>query len=415
MKTIRIIIKSVTLFLTAVTLAVFISILYIEQNVSDYYCVNSGDTLQIESPVPVRASYCVEEKEQVDYSSPMGSTFKMDIKVLGIIPAKQVSVRVVDEDYVAVLGTPFGIKIYTEGVLVVGFSDVDTDDKDKNPAKTAGLKEGDFIVSLNGINVYTNEDVADIIKNSGGELVVAQIVSGGKDKTISFYPAKSKSSGLYRAGIWVKDSSAGIGTMTFYSPRYNIVAGLGHGICDSDTGTLLSLSSGEFVTAEIMSYTKGKAGKAGELSGVFTGKKIAEFDLNCDCGVYGNVSCDISMDTLFPVALKQEVRNAGAYILCTVDGETPQYYSCTVKVRNQNATQNLLVEITDERLLATTGGIVQGMSGSPIIQNGKLIGAVTHVLVDDPTKGYGIFAETMLDSAQKVGDDLCVVPQRDAS
>ncbi len=403
MKTVRIVIKSATLFLTALLIAVFSSLVYVEHNVSNYYCINSGDTLQIESPVPVRASYCVDDNTQVDYSKTTGSTFKMDLKVLGIIPAKQVSVRVVDENYVAVLGTPFGIKIYTEGVLVVGFSDVDTDAKDKNPAKTAGLKEGNFIVSLNGVNVYTNEDVAEIIKNSNGELVVAQIVSGGKNKTISFYPAKSKSSGMYRAGIWVKDSSAGIGTMTFYSPRYNIVAGLGHGICDSDTGTLLTLNSGEFVSADIVSYTKGKSGKAGELSGVFSGKKIAEFNLNCENGVYGRVSCDISMDTLFPVALKQEVRNASAHILCTVEGEIPQYYSCTVKVRNQNATQNLLVEITDERLLTTTGGIVQGMSGSPIIQNGKLIGAVTHVLVDDPTKGYGIFAENMLETAESVG------------
>lgn len=249
MKTVRIVIKSATLFLTAVTIAVFASLLYVQYNVSNYYCVNSGETLQIESPVPVRASYCIDENMQVDYNKPKGSTFKMDLKVLGIIPAKQVSVRVVDENYVAVLGTPFGIKIYTEGVLVVGFSDVDTEARDKNPAKTAGLKEGDFIVSLNGVNVYTNEDVAEIIKNSNGELVVAQIVSGGKDKTISFYPAKSKSSEIYRAGIWVKDSSAGIGTMTFYSPRYNVVAGLGHGICDSDTGTLLTLSSGEFVSA----------------------------------------------------------------------------------------------------------------------------------------------------------------------
>ena len=200
--------------------------------------------------------------------------------------------------------------------------------------------------------------------------------------------------------------------MTFYSPRYNVAAGLGHGICDSDTGTLLSLNSGEFVSAEIVSYTKGKAGKAGELRGVFSGKKIADFSLNSNNGVYGSVSCDISMESLFPIAYKQEVRNASAYILCTVDGEAPQYYSCTVKVRNQSETQNLLVEITDEKLLNTTGGIVQGMSGSPIIQNGKLIGAVTHVLVDDPTKGYGIFAENMLETAQTVGQGLAPAEQQ---
>ena len=188
--------------------------------------------------------------------------------------------------------------------------------------------------------------------------------------------------------------------MTFYSPKYNVVAGLGHGICESETGTLLTLNSGEFVTAEIASYTKGKSGKAGELSGSFTGKKIASFSKNSNSGVYGDVVCDVSLNEMYKIALKQEVRNASGYILTTIDGDTPEYYTCEIKVRGTGETQNLLVTITDERLLNTTGGIVQGMSGSPIIQNGKLIGAVTHVLIDDPTKGYGIFAETMLETAK---------------
>lgn len=404
MKTARIIIKSITVLSAIFVIGIFTSLAYLSNSVSNFYLINAGDTLKIDSIVPVRASYCVEDNLKVEYEASQGDTFKMDLKLLGIIPAKQINVKVVDENYVAVLGTPFGIKIYTEGVLVVGFSDIDTDAKDKNPAKSAGLKEGDFIVSLNGINVYTNEDVAEIIKNSDGELIIARIVHDGKGKTISFYPAKSKSSGIYRAGIWVKDSSAGIGTMTFYSPKHNVVAGLGHGICESETGTLLSLSSGEFVTANIVSYIKGKSGKAGELTGSFSGKKIADFSKNCENGVYGSVTCDISLDSLFPVALKQEVRNAKGYILTTIDGNTPEYYTCEIKIRSQGAVQNLLIEVTDERLLSTTGGIVQGMSGSPLIQNGKLIGAVTHVLIDDPTKGYAIFAENMLETAQSVSE-----------
>lgn len=405
MKTARIIIKSITVMVALFFIGVFSSLFYLSNSVSNNYLINAGDTLKIDSIVPVRASYCVEDKVKVEYQAAKGDTFKMDLKLLGIIPAKKINVKVVDENYVAVLGTPFGIKIYTEGVLVVGFSDIDTDAENKNPAKTAGLKEGDFIVSLNNINVYTNEDVSEIIKNSNGELIIARIVHEGKEKTISFYPAKSKSSGIYRAGIWVKDSSAGIGTLTFYSPKHNTVAGLGHGICESETGTLLSLNSGEFVTADIVSYKKGKSGTTGELTGTFSGRKIADFSKNCENGVYGNVTCDISLDSLFPVALKQEVRNAKGYILTTIDGDTPEYYSCEIKIRSQGAVQNLLVEVTDERLLSTTGGIVQGMSGSPIIQNGKLIGAVTHVLIDEPTKGYGIFAETMLESAQNVAEE----------
>ena len=406
MKTARIIIKSITVVFTLLFIGIFTSIIYLSNSVSNYYFINAGDTLKINSIVPVRATYCSEDGPKVEYENSDDDSFKMNLKLLGIIPAKQINVKVVDENYVAVLGTPFGIKIYTEGVLVVGFSDIDTDNKDKNPAKTAGLKEGDFIVSLNNINVYTNEDVAEIIKNSDGELIIARIVHDGQEKTINFYPAKSKSSGIYRAGIWVKDSSAGIGTMTFYSPKHNIVAGLGHGICESETGTLLSLSSGEFVTANIVAYKKGKSGEAGELTGSFSGRKIANFSKNCENGVYGKVTCDISLDSLFPVALKQEVRNAKGYILTTIDGNEPDYYTCEIKIRSQGPVQNLLVEITDERLLSTTGGIVQGMSGSPLIQNGKLIGAVTHVLVDDPTCGYGIFAETMLETAEGVGQGL---------
>lgn len=359
MKTVRIIIKSITVFLTLLTIAVFASLIYVTNSVSNYYLINVGETLEIDSLVPVRASYCADNVLRDEKAD--GDTVKMDIKVLGVIPAKQIDVKFVDDNYVAVLGTPFGIKIYTEGVLVVGFGDVDTDAKDKNPAKTAGLKEGDFIVSLNGVNVYTNEDVAEIIKNSNGERIIARIIRNSKSMVISFFPAKSKSSGIYRAGLWVKDSSAGIGTMTFYSPKYNVVAGLGHGICESETGTLLTLNSGEFVTADIVSYTKGKSGKAGELSGSFSGKKIAKFSKNTDYGVYGNVLCDISLESMFKVALKQEVRNAPGYILTTIDGNKPDYYSCEIKVRGNGATQNLLVTVTDERLLKATGGIVQGM------------------------------------------------------
>lgn len=397
MKIARIVIKSITIMLLFIVIAVFASLIYVSNSVSNYYLINVGESLEINSFVPLRASYC---SDNVLVDKTEGDTVKMDLKLLGVIPAKQIDVKFVDDTYVAVLGTPFGIKIYTEGVLVVGFGEIDTDARDKNPAKSAGLKEGDYIVSLNGINVYTNEDVSDIIKNCNGERIIARIVRDSKSMVISFFPVKSKSSGIYRAGIWVKDSSAGIGTLTFYAPKYNVVAGLGHGICESETGTLLTLNNGEFVTADIISYTKGKSGKAGELNGTFTGKDIAEFSKNTNAGVYGNVTCDISMESMFKVALKQEVRNAEGYILTTIDGNKPEYYSCEIKVRNKGETQNLLITITDERLLSTTGGILQGMSGSPIIQNGKLIGAVTHVLVDDPKKGYGIFAETMLETAK---------------
>lgn len=405
MKFMRIAAKTAFCVAAALCLLIFASLFYLDSHISDSYRINQGETLQINSFVPVRAAYEGTELSQAAVSKTTGNVFDVKLNMLGFIPAGKVQVEVVDELYVAVLGSPFGIKIYTEGVLVVGFSDVDTENGYVNPAKDAGIKEGDFIVSLNGVPVYTNEDVSSIIQNSLGEKTVAEIVHDGNRKTVAIYAAKSKASGVYRAGIWVKDSSAGIGTLTFYSPATNVVSGLGHGICDTDTGTLLTLNSGEFVTADIVSVKAGRNGNPGELKGRFTGKSIADFHSNLDNGVYGNLTCHIDLDNLVRVALKQEVHDGQAYILTTVEGSEPQYYTCTIKIRNQGDTQNLLVTVTDPRLLNITGGIVQGMSGSPIIQDEKLVGAVTHVLVENSATGYGIFAENMLDTAQRVAGD----------
>lgn len=392
-------IASKTLFclLSVVCIAVFGAIIYLDGRLSDSYRISEGESLKIDSSLPISISYSSAADEDKQ-------SFDASVKVFGVIPARNITVDVIDDRYVAVLGTPFGIKIYTEGVLVVGFSEIRTAGGTYAPAKDAGIKEGDFIVSLNGVNVYTNEEVMAVIKNSMGETITAKTVRNGVERTVRFKAVKDDD-GYYRAGMWVKDSSAGIGTLTFYSPSANVVSGLGHGIADSDTGTLLTLSRGEFVTAKIVSIVKGSSGSPGELKGKFTNRTISTFETNCDKGVYGISKCDIDTSNLMKIAMKQEVKNGAAHILTTVEGDEPQYYTCNIKIKSMGDTQNLLVEVTDERLLALTGGIVQGMSGSPIIQNGKLIGAVTHVLVDDSRCGYGIFAETMLETAQSVGEE----------
>lgn len=403
-----------TLFclLAAASLIVFGALIYLDGQLSDSYKITEGESLNIDSTLPISISYAGAKEDTSDQQS--GNSYDAKVKIFGFIPARNITVDVVDDYYVAVLGTPFGIKIYTDGVLVVGFSEVQTVSGRENPAKDAGIKEGDFIVSLNGTNVYTNEEVMSIIKNSSGGDVVAKIVRNGTKMTVCFKAALSRD-GVYRAGMWVKDSSAGIGTLTFYSPSVNVVSGLGHGITDNDTGTLLALNHGEFVTAKIVSVDKGSNGDPGELKGKFTNKSISGFSVNCENGVYGTANCDIDTSNLMKIALKQEVENGTAHILTTIDGDTPQYYSCTIKVKSMGDTQNLLVEVTDERLLEKTGGIVQGMSGSPIIQNGKLVGAVTHVLIDDSKCGYGIFAETMLETAQAVGDSSIPSSLKNAS
>lgn len=394
MKCVKIAVRTLFCIAAAICFVIFGALIYLEGKIYDSYKIGEGESLRIDSAIPISISYVGAEKPERSG----GGSFDAKVKVFGFVPARNITVDVVDDYYVAVLGTPFGIKIYTEGVLVVGFSEVDTASGKENPAKNAGIKEGDYIVSLNGTGVYTNEEVLSIIQNSNGEDILAKISRNGTRMTVRFKAARGKD-GVYRAGMWVKDSSAGIGTLTFYSPSTNTVCGLGHGIADSDTGTLLTLNHGEFVTAKIVSVEKGTKGAAGELKGRFTNKTISSFSLNTDSGVYGTAQNNIDSSNLMKVAMKQEVKDGAAQILATIDGEKPQYYSCKIKIKSMGATQNLLVEITDKRLLEKTGGIVQGMSGSPIIQDGKLVGAVTHVLIDNPKCGYGIFAETMLETA----------------
>ncbi len=380
-------------------MVIFGSLVYVEARLSDSYRINEGDSLKIDSALPISITHEWAEKDE------NGSSYGASVRVFGLFPAGNITVNVVDEYYVKMLGKPFGIKVYTDGVLVVGFGEVETENGKVNPAKKAGIKEGDFIVSLGGVNVYTNEDVMNIIKNSGGEELTAKIVRNGAKMSLKFKAAKG-SDGVYRAGMWVKDSSAGIGTLTFYSPAANVLAGLGHGIADSETGTLFSVGHGEFVSAKIVAVEKGKSSAPGELKGKFTTKSLSDFSVNSESGVYGVAKCEPETGKLIKIAMKQEVKSGDAKIYTTVDGDTPEFYDCKIKVKGMGATQNLLIEITDPELLAKTGGIVQGMSGSPIVQNGKLVGAVTHVIIGNSKEGYGIFAENMLETAQSIADNV---------
>ena len=393
--------------------AVFTLIYMVSGQVSDTYKINKGETLQLDTMVPVKAIF--SNTSAVDSKTyKVGETFKVDLKIFGVIPFSSADVEVVDDMYAAVLGTPFGMKIYTEGVLVIDLTDINTESGALNPAKEAGIKVGDYIESVNGEKVTCNEDLSYLVESSDGKPLKFRISRKGKIININVKPQKSSDDGLWRLGVWVRDSSAGIGTLTFYSPSTNVVCGLGHGICDDDTDTLLTVERGEMENAQIVSVTKGSSGSPGELKGKFTFDTIADIDLNSDCGIYGQLKGKINVANLTEIALKQEVEDGEAQILCTTMGDTAKLYSCTIKKRMVNYhanTQNFIITVTDPELIAQTGGIVQGMSGSPILQNGKLIGAVTHVLIDDSTKGYGIFAENMLETANRVGTGVLDCPQ----
>ncbi len=400
--------KSFFYIFAVLIITVFSCIIYLENNVSESFKIKRGDTLNLNSQIPVTAEFDGTSLTENGITKGVGEEFSVELKVFGVIPFKSVSVEVVDELHVAVLGSPFGMKIYTEGVLVVNITEVVTEKGKEKPAEKAGIKKGDYIISANGEEISTNEDLSRIVEDSDGEKINFKIKRNGKFKNVSFKALKCKETNSYKIGIWIRDSSAGIGTLTFYSPATGIICGLGHGICDEDTGKILELNSGEIVKAEILSAKKGETGSPGQLNGKFSGKTIGKIVYNCSMGVYSSPIGKIDTDKLFEIALKQEIKDGKAQIITTTDGETPKLYDCEILIRSSafmSKTQNITVTVTDEELLSKTGGIVQGMSGSPIIQNGKLIGALTHVLVDDPTKGYAIFAENMLETAQNVAGE----------
>lgn len=336
-----------------------------------------------------------------------GSRYEASAKLFGIFPLKDVNVQVTQPTDVVIGGIPFGIKIYTDGVLVVGMSDVETATGPYNPAKSAGIKIGDVIVSIDGMLVTTNEQVAELVEKSGGKTMCFRIRRDNIEFDVKFYPARQLADNCWKAGLWVRDSSAGIGMLTFYDPHKNMFAGLGHAVCDVDTGDILPLSGGEIVPVEIYSVVKGQSGDPGELRGGFNEGSLGTLLSNGETGVYGTMAGDGLTGQSYSVALKQQIKTGAAKVYTTVDGEAPDWYDIRIdQVRYTDASpsRNMVIEITDKRLLSKTGGIVQGMSGSPIVQEGRLIGAVTHVYVNDPQKGFAIFAENMLKTAENVAD-----------
>lgn len=335
----------------------------------------------------------------------IGQSEKYEAKVslLNVIPVKSSSVTVKSRDYVEVSGELFGLRLFTEGVMIVGVDEVDTEIGAVSPAKSAGLQKGDVIYAINGTKVKTSQEVSEIFGKAGNDGMVLEYIRDNKHYSVRFSLAYSISENRYKAGLWIRDSAAGIGTMTFYDVATGMFASLGHGVCDVDTGEILPLSNGDIVSAYVNGCYKGKSGKAGELCGVFNPEIRGQLMCNCETGVYGKAQ-QINAKSLMPVATKGEVKTGKAHIISTVDKEAPEYYEIEITKISEGSSQNknMVIKVTDSKLIEKTGGIVQGMSGSPIIQNNMLVGAVTHVFVSDPTQGYAIFAETMLEKARSL-------------
>ena len=331
-----------------------------------------------------------------------------ELRLLNAVPVKTVALQKTAPRQVAVSGSAFGIKIYTDGVLVVGTRDVQVDGKAMNPAAKAGIQSGDLIVAIDGKKVSASEDVAALFSRSGGAVSV-QVKRDGKYKTFSLTPVYSKADGCWKAGVWVRDSTAGIGTVTYYDPQTGVMAALGHPITDVDTGEIMPILRGEAVAAKVTKIYKSKAGSTGSICCDFLQQPLGALTENDNAGVFGRYSCSLKGMRTYPVATAQQVENGDCQVLTTVDGDnTPRLYKAKIihiSYRGGSGEKNMIVRITDPVLLAKTGGIVQGMSGSPILQNGRLVGALTHVIVDSPRRGYAIFAESMLAASDAVAKD----------
>jgi len=329
----------------------------------------------------------------------------LSMSLFGLLPLKTMRVDVLQNRSIVACGSTIGVKLEIDGILVIGISDVETfGNKRVVPARESGIRPGDSIMTVDGKKIDSINELIQSINESKGNKIKLGYKRGNNFYESEIQPVMAIDDEKYHIGLWVRESTAGIGTLTFYDPDTGYFGALGHSITDIDTGMLIPVKKGEILECSIVGIRKSTAGNPGELKGVFIEdrNKLGNIRLNSKYGIYGvlnrNVMEKVSYE-LYPIGLRSQVKEGPALILSNIDGKEVEEYSIEIqKVSKQslNGSKGMVIKITDERLLNKTGGIVQGMSGSPIIQDGKIIGAVTHVLVNDPTRGYGIFIEGML-------------------
>ncbi|MCL2856606.1 MAG: SpoIVB peptidase [Oscillospiraceae bacterium] len=373
----------------------FATILYIQHIIPDDISLGQGEKFIVNQ----RFSLTLAETSNLlpKIADTHGNTFGLNV-YLREQPAQAV-ISQGESRMVVPGGNPFGITLHTQGILVVGMTDVQQGSTLVNPAKEAGIKVGDILTHIDGQELERGCDVRMMVSDSQGEALAFTLLRGGEELELEVSPALSEFDDAYKAGIWVRDSSAGIGTMTYFDPESGMFAGLGHAVCDIDTGAIMPLGHGKIVDVNISGVNAGQSGRPGELKGSFLSHSpLGELSLNSQAGLFGELTASFLSHDPIPMARKQEAQPGPATILSTISGNKPQAFDITIEKVNHSdisPTKNMVIRVDDERLIAATGGIVQGMSGSPIIQNGKLVGAITHVFVNDPARGYGIFAENM--------------------
>lgn len=334
----------------------------------------------------------------------------LEVSLFDKIFLKEVDVDILPKSTVIPVGSMAGVKLYTSGVLVVGMSEIEgIDNKKYRPYENTGIEEGDTIIQIDDKEILSTEELIETINGSKGSILDIKYIHDEETKQCNMVPVETDEN-EYKIGLWVRDSAAGVGTVTFYEPETKSFGALGHGITDIDTEELINISSGEFITTRILNITKGESGNPGKIQGTVNEQKnIGTISKNSKFGIYGKVdnvsNLGLNASKEMEVALREEIKTGKAKILCTLDAQGPKEYEIEIeKIYTENNYDNksMKIKVTDPKLIEKTGGIIQGMSGSPIIQNGKFIGAVTHVLVNNPLSGYAVFGDIMLKQLKEV-------------
>lgn len=369
-------------------------------SVSDPRILHVNGFRQAEVPVDLK-------KPVMLFTNTSGKTW-LTLNLFGAFPIKKVQVNVYPRLKVIPGGQSIGVKVYSKGVIVVGHHRIQTsDEKVDSPAEKADIRIGDYIVAMNGKPVNRVQDVAKEVEKSEDKPIRVTLIREGKQKNTTIQAQKDARENRYRLGIYIRDSAAGVGTLTFYDPEKHVYGALGHVVTDVDTGLPIRVGEGKIVQSNVTSIQKGESGEPGEKRAIFfrENQVLGNIRQNTPFGIFGQMNeapANGKYQKPIPVALADEVKEGPAKILTVVEGQKVEEYNIEIVHAIKQkfpATKGLIIKVTDPRLLKKTGGIVQGMSGSPIIQNGKLIGAVTHVFVNDPTSGYGTFIEWMLQDA----------------
>ena len=359
-------------------------------------------------PYKIKKFIGVDTIETISTVNDNGNTVDMEVTVFGA-KVKDVTVETIENTEIVPVGKIIGMKLYTNGVLIVGMSEIENMENELvSPYQNCDIKQGDTILKVNDTEIENIENLKEVVNGSNGENVMLTLLRDGTVVTSNIIPVKTEND-EYKLGLWVKDAATGVGTMTYYEKNTGSFAALGHGIVDGDTDKLIDIESGEIVTSDVVSITKAQINSPGEIRGsIINQKTIGNVNKNTQFGIYGILdnltALNINTENAIPVALRNEIEVGDAKILCSLDGKNTKEYSIKIEKiypNNNYNNKNMLVRVTDENLINTTGGIIRGLSGSPVIQNGKFVGAITNVLVSNPEIGYAIFGDMMVKEMKK--------------